>query len=324
MLSRNSGMLSQTQTTGGPSSASPDVDSSAGLRVEGLRVEFAGVVAVDDVSLQVDRGQVVGFLGPNGSGKTTTMRAVLGLLTPQRGSVSWAGAPIADEVRQRIGYMPEERGLYLRMKTDEQVAYFGRLAGLDGGEAEKRTAYWLDRLGLADRTDSIVQDLSHGNRQRVQLAVALVHDPELLVLDEPFSGLDPVAVNAMSSIIAEHAAAGAAVLFSSHQLDLVEQLCEDVVILEHGRVRASGRVSDLRGASPSRILTIALQPATPWTPVHPDVQVIHGNADAVVVRVPRDADLAALLAQASRHGTVSTFSFEPPHLSDVFAAMVQS
>jgi ABC-2 type transport system ATP-binding protein len=302
----------------------PHVDGHDGLRVEGLRVEFAGVVAVDDVSLRVEPGQVVGFLGPNGSGKTTTMRAILGLLTPQRGTVSWAQAPITDNVRKRIGYMPEERGLYLRMKTGEQVAYFGQLAGLSGGEANSKTACWLDRLGLSDRIDSTVQDLSHGNQQRVQLAVALVHDPELLVLDEPFSGLDPVAVKAMSSIIAERAAAGAAVLFSSHQLDLVEQLCEDVVILEHGRVRASGRVSDLRGAAPSRILTIALQPATSWAPVHPDLQVIRSDAGAVVVRIPRDADLAALLAQASQHGTVSTFSFEPPPLSDVFAAMVQT
>lgn len=276
-----------------------------GLEIEQLVVQFGEIRALDGMSFSVARGQLVGFLGPNGAGKTTTMRAALGLLRPQSGTVRWDGHPVDEATRQRVGYMPEERGLYPRMKVLDQVAYFGRLAGLDRTEAFDSAANWLDRLGLSARKDELVQNLSHGNQQRVQLAVALVHDPDLLVLDEPFSGLDPVAVQTMSAVIAERAEAGAAVLFSSHQLDLVEDLCEDVVIVDRGRVILSGTVTELRASSPSRRLAIT------WDDGTTDERVID-----------RDADLDELLAAARQRGRITAFTFEPPSLNEIFLEAV--
>jgi ABC-2 type transport system ATP-binding protein len=277
-----------------------------GLEVEDLAVRFGEVQALDRVSFAVAPGQLVGFLGPNGAGKTTTMRAVLGLVRADRGEVRWHGGQVDAEVRRRIGYMPEERGLYPRMKVLEQVVYFGRLAGMTAADARAAGAAWLERLGLAARAGELVQNLSHGNQQRVQLAVALVHDPEMLVLDEPFSGLDPVAVQTMIDVIAERAAAGVAVLFSSHQLDLVEDLCEDVVIVDHGRVVLSGTVSALRESSPARHVTVT------W-------------ADGSTERrtVAHDTDAAAVLEDASARGPITSFSFEPPRLDEIFLAAVK-
>jgi ABC-2 type transport system ATP-binding protein len=276
-----------------------------GLTIDGLAVQFGDIRALDGVSLAVDRGQLVGFLGPNGAGKTTTMRAVLGLLDPQKGDIRWRGGPVTEGVRRRIGYMPGERGLYPRMKVRDQVVYFGRLAGLSLDAARASATSWLERLGLGDRFDELVQNLSHGNQQRVQLAVALVHDPELLVLDEPFSGLDPLAVQTMSQVIAERAEAGASVLFSSHQLDLVEDLCEDVVVVDRGQVVLSGTVTSLREAAPERRLSIT------WS-------------DGVTAErtVPRDADLDALLVGARARGSITALKYEPPSLNELFLAAV--
>jgi ABC-2 type transport system ATP-binding protein len=277
-----------------------------GLTVDRLVVEFGELRALDGVTFTVAPGQLVGFLGPNGAGKTTAMRAILGLVRPQAGTVSWNGARIDEGTRRRIGYMPEERGLYPRMKVHEQVSYFGRLAGLPTATARDAAAQWLERLGLAERFDELVQNLSHGNQQRVQLAVALVHDPQLLVLDEPFSGLDPVAVRTMVDVIAERSADGASVLFSSHQLDLVEDLCEDVVIVDHGRVVLAGTVTQLRDRSPTRELVIT------WS---------DGTTERKVV--DRSVDLTEVLADAQQRGSVTAFTFEPPRLDDIFLAAVR-
>jgi ABC-2 type transport system ATP-binding protein len=208
------------------------------------------------------------------------------------------------------------------MKVHEQVTYFGRLAGLPVRAARDAAGSWLERLGLGDRFASQVQDLSHGNQQRVQLAVALVHDPSLLVLDEPFSGLDPLAVATMSSIIAERAAAGSAVLFSSHQLDLVEGLCDNVVIVDHGHPVATGTVGALRSASPHRIVRIELErPPTHdavWPPRLPDADVLESGPMLYRARVSREIGPAEVLRAMGPGAQVRSFSVEPPPLSDVF------
>jgi ABC-2 type transport system ATP-binding protein len=234
------------------------------------------------------------------------MRALLGLVRPQQGAIRWRGGDVDEAVRRRIGYMPEERGMYPRMKVLEQVEYFGRLAGMTAPDARASATAWLERLGLEARLDELVQNLSHGNQQRVQLAIALVHEPELLVLDEPFSGLDPVAVRTMVDVIAERAAAGASVLFSSHQLDLVEDLCEDVVIVDRGRVVLSGTVSRLREEAPTR-----------------EVSITWSDGTTVQHTVDRDADLEAVLADARQRGSITAFTFEPPRLDDIFLAAVR-
>jgi ABC-2 type transport system ATP-binding protein len=193
------------------------------------------------VSFSVEPGQMFGFVGPNGAGKTTTMRIVMGVLDPDAGNVTWRGEPVDFDVRRRFGYMPEERGLYPKMRVHDQLAYLASLHGV--GDPDR----WIERLGLAERAGDRVEELSLGNQQRVQLAAALVHEPEVLVLDEPFSGLDPVGVDVLSGVLTEYAATGVPVVFSSHQLDLVERLCEAVAIIKDGRLVASGSVEELRG-----------------------------------------------------------------------------
>ena len=216
------------------------------LEVIDLSRRYGDVVALDGLSFTVEPGQLFGFVGPNGAGKTTTMRIILGVLEPDGGEVRWRGRPVDLETRARFGYMPEERGLYPKMRVRDQLAYFASLHGLARAEAAAAADRWLERLGLADRAGDRVESLSLGNQQRVQLGVALVHGPELLVLDEPFSGLDPVGVDVLSGVLQRPADEGVPVVFSSHQLELVERLCESVAIVKDGRLVASGRVEELR------------------------------------------------------------------------------
>ena len=216
------------------------------LEIRGLTKRYGSVTALDGASFTARRGRLVGFLGPNGAGKTTTMRCIFGLATPDAGDVRWDGAGIDATTRLRFGYMPEQRGLYPRMRVLDQLAYFGQHHGLSSRDARARGQAWLERFGLADRAKSKLEDLSHGNQQRVQLATALVHDPELLVLDEPFSGLDPIGIATMTEVLRERAEQGVGVVFSSHQLDLVEDVCEDVVIISRGRVVAAGAIDELK------------------------------------------------------------------------------
>src|SRR5687767_15168524 len=217
------------------------------LIAEGLQRRFGDVVALDGLSLTVGAGEVLGFLGPNGSGKTTALRSILGISEPDAGTVTWNNAPVDDAARRRFGYLPEERGLYPGMKIAEQLAYFATLYGIDHGKGLQNAGRWLERLGLADRVDDKLDSLSLGNQQRVQLAAALVHEPELLILDEPFSGLDPVGVDVMANALRSRVEQGVSVVFSSHQLDLVERLCDAVGIIKDGRMHAVGTVQDLRG-----------------------------------------------------------------------------
>jgi ABC-2 type transport system ATP-binding protein len=293
------------------------------LQLDGLDKRFGDVVALDGCSFAVGRGEMMGFLGPNGAGKTTAMRSVFGLMSLDRGSVSWRGAPIDRAVRLHFGYMPEERGLYQRMRVLDQVAYFGRLHGVAGDAAVTAARRLLTSLGLEEQLRDRVQDLSHGNQQRVQLAVALVHEPDLIVLDEPFSGLDPVAAARLAEVLAERARAGAAVLFSSHQLDVVEHLCEDVVIVDRGRVVLSGRVEDLRATSPRRYLEAVVRGAgAAWAETVPRATLVSHRGDRVRLRLDRPFDLSDLLARARAAGEVEEFSLTTPDLSEVFMEAV--
>src|ERR1700754_2641348 len=216
------------------------------LDLDGLTRRFGDVVALDDLTFSVAPGRMFGFVGPNGAGKTTAMRIVLGVLDPDAGTVRWNGAPIDAATRARFGYMPEERGLYPKMQLRDELFYFARLHALPATGAAEAADRWIERLGLTERARDRVETLSLGNQQRVQLGVALVHDPEVLVLDEPFSGLDPVGVDVLSGVLRGLADEGVPVLFSSHQLELVERLCESVAIVNRGRLVAAGRVDDLR------------------------------------------------------------------------------
>ena len=293
------------------------------LRVQGLRKRYGDVVALDAASFSVDPGRIVGFLGPNGAGKTTAMRCILGLVEPDAGTITFGAAPLDETTRLSFGYMPEERGLYPKMRIGEQLAYFGRLSGMTPDDARSESAAWLDRFGLGDRASAPLEQLSHGNQQRVQLAAALIHKPRIAVLDEPFAGLDPIGVHTMSGVLRELSARGTGVLFSSHQLDLVEDVCQDVVVIERGRVVLSGVLDELREASPIRQLELDVD-GRPWTsPMLDDVRT-EAVDDHVVHLVNQAIDLEAILRAAEFDGRVTRMRFEPPTLSDLFREAVRS
>jgi ABC-2 type transport system ATP-binding protein len=289
------------------------------LELQGLRRTFGSLVALDDLSFEVPAGQVAGFLGPNGAGKTTTMRAIFGLTDLDAGTVRWNDAPVGQAERRRFGYMPEERGLYPGMLVGEQIRYLGRLHGLSATESATATDAWLERLEIADRKDSKVETLSHGNQQRVQLAAALVHDPELLVLDEPLSGLDPTGIDAIGRVLVDQARAGCCVLFSSHQLDQVEELCEQVTIIDHGRLVVSGTV-DALATSGARRLVVRIEGdrTGAWAGQLPGVTVSEVAGGAVRLVLEDSVDSDEVLQAAMRAGRVTQFSFERRRLSEVF------
>ena len=292
------------------------------LDVREVGKRFGDVVALDGVSLTVGDGQIVGFLGPNGAGKSTTMRAVMGLIAIDAGQITWDGEPITATVRRRFGYMPAERGMYPKMTVRDQLVYFARLAGLSPADADTAAVKWMKRVDVIGRADDEVQALSSGNQQRVQLAIALVHEPELLILDEPFSGLDPVAVENMKTILTEQLVAGTSVLFSSHQLDLVSDVSRDVVIVDAGRVVMQGDVRDLRERAGFRYATIGFAEETEWTPTRVGVQVVEHLTRGIRLKVGADTGPAELLDDAGRAGRVVEFSFTPPDLSEVFLAAI--
>jgi ABC-2 type transport system ATP-binding protein len=289
------------------------------LALHGLRRTYGPVTALDGLTFDVPSGRVVGFLGPNGAGKTTTMRAIFGLTDLEAGSVEWNGAPVAQAQRRRFGYMPEERGLYPGMLVGEQIEYLGRLHGLSRGEAVRRGQAWLERLSLGERVGDKVEQLSHGNQQRVQLAAALVHEPELLVLDEPLAGLDPAGIDAISAVLIEQAHAGVCVLFSSHQLDLVEDLCELVTIIDHGHVVVSGTVDELVTAGARRLVVrVEGDRAAGWAKGEPGVTVSEVSGGAARLVLDADTDSDQVLRAAMAAGRVTEFSFGRRRLSEVF------
>ena len=290
-----------------------------------LSKSYGETVALRGVSMTVPDGRMVGFVGRNGSGKTTTMRIVLGVLRADSGEVSFNGSPITAAVRRRFGYMPEERGLYPKMRIKDQLVYLGTLHGLTRVGARTRADHWLERLGVADRAKDQVQTLSLGNQQRVQLAAALVHDPELLVLDEPFSGLDPVGVDVLAAALTERARAGVGVVFSSHQLDLVERLCQDVVILDAGAVRASGTVDHVRhDGRPERYRAKTADDPSSWLYLLPGTRLIsHDPASGnSVLEPPPGTDPVALLDAVRSATPLQSFTLVEPSLADLFRAVV--
>ncbi len=289
------------------------------LRIEGLRRRFGSITALDNLSFDVTAGQVIGFLGPNGAGKTTTMRAIFGLTDLDAGTVLWNGAVVSQAERRRFGYMPEERGLYPGMLVGDQVEYLGRLHGMNAESAHREALHWLERLEIADRIGSKVESLSHGNQQRVQLAAALVHGPDLLVLDEPLAGLDPTGIDTIASVLIEQAQSGRCVLFSSHQLDQVESICESVTIIDHGHLVASGTVDELTTSGARRLVVrVEGDREAGWARGIDGVTIseVSGGEARLVLDTSVDSD--AVLHAAMAAGHVTEFVFARRRLSEVF------
>ena len=292
------------------------------LTIENVTKHYGERAALDDVTFDVTPGALTGFVGANGSGKTTTMRIIMGVLSADSGAVTLDGRPVDSGDRRHFGYMPEERGLYPKMKVAEQIVYLGRLHGMTPRDASDSATHLLDRLGLGERADDTVESLSLGNQQRAQIAAALVHSPTLLILDEPFSGLDPMAIETVLGVLQDFASRGAPVLFSSHQLDIVERLCDHLVIIGDGRIRASGTRESIRSQHASSRFELTVDGDAEWVRAMPGVTAV--DLDGGRVSFDATADAAQeVLRRALSAGPVRDFAPQHPSLAQIFQEVVR-
>lgn len=292
------------------------------LEVHNVSRSFAERLVLDDVNFTVPRGALTGFVGANGAGKTTTMRIIMGLLKASSGTVSLDGKPLEGDTRPHFGYMPEERGLYPKQPIIDQLVHLGQLHSLSRSEARRRAMELLARFGLDDRAKSKLESLSLGNQQRVQVAAALLHEPEVLILDEPFSGLDPIAVDSMSSILRDYASRGVPVLFSSHQLDLLDVLVDHLVIIQDGRILANASAEDLRASQATRH-KLSLGADAGWLRDEPGVEVIDISGSRALVNFQTEADSQRVLREALSLGTVTEFAIHRPALADIYREIIK-
>ncbi|MEO5535088.1 MAG: ATP-binding cassette domain-containing protein [Pseudolysinimonas sp.] len=292
------------------------------LQIRGVGKRFGTRQVLEDVSFDVIEGRMTGFVGGNGAGKTTTMRIILGVLEPDSGDVTLDGKHLGSGDRRGFGYMPEERGLYPKMRLLEQLVYLARLHGLDPDAARTNARELLGRLGLGERENDPLEKLSLGNQQRAQIAAALVHDPAVLVLDEPFSGLDPMGVETVVDVLRERAARGVPVLFSSHQLDIVERLCDDLVIIADGRIRAAGPRADLQAQHASLRYRLVAND-TNWLDAFPGVTIADRSADGVLFDADTAETVQKVLAAALARGAVTDFGRQNPTLADIYREIVR-
>jgi ABC-2 type transport system ATP-binding protein len=292
------------------------------LVLDHVQRSFGAVSAVRNISLTVERGSTFGLLGPNGAGKTTTMRMILGILLPDAGTVTWNGAPIDGDVRRRFGYLPEERGLYGKMTVRAQIMYFGRLHGLAENDAGQRADRWIERLELGAYAKRPCSELSKGNQQKVQVACAALHDPEFIILDEPFSGLDPVNAEMLLAVLRDLQARGATLVLSSHQMWQIEHLCDRFCIIAAGEVRAAGTLAELRSTWPTR--TIVVEPAQPALAAvlaaEPHAVARPESNEMLAYDVPAGTPLPPLLRRLVAAGEVSRFEQREPSLNDIYLA----
>ena len=293
------------------------------LHLDGITKSYGGRRVLDDVSFSVAPGRLTGFVGGNGAGKTTTMRVALGVLAKDAGSVVLNGSPVTTSDRRRFGYMPEERGLYPKMKVAEHIAYLARLHGFGKAEATAKATTLLERLGLGERLGDLVETLSLGNQQRAQIAASLVHEPDVLILDEPFSGLDPLAVDVVAGVLQEKAAAGAAVLFSSHQLDVVERLCDDLVIIAGGTIRAAGTREALRAEHATHRYELVSRGDAGWLRDEPGVTVLDFDGGYALFDADDDTSAQRVLQGAVSRGDVVSFAPQRPTLAEIFKEVIQ-
>ena len=293
------------------------------LVLTGITKSYGSRRVLDDVSFEVAPGRLTGFVGGNGAGKTTTMRIVLGLLSADGGTVVLDGRPLTGDQRSHFGYMPEERGLYPKMKVLEQIVYLARLHGFNKADATTRATALLTELGLEERLNDTIESLSLGNQQRAQIAAALVHDPEVLILDEPFSGLDPLAVDVVASVLQSSAAKGASILFSSHQLDVVERLCDDLVILAGGQIRAAGSRDGLRAEHAGNRYELVSSGDAGWLRAEPGVTVVDFEGGYALFDADGPETAQRVLRTAVERGDVASFAPKHPSLAQIFKEVIQ-
>jgi ABC-2 type transport system ATP-binding protein len=295
------------------------------LKIDGLRKRFGEVQALDGVSFEVRPGEVFGFLGANGAGKTTTMRIALGFLHADEGTVTWRDREARDWPRRTWGYMPEERGLYLRMAVLDQLIYYASLYGVPRAKARSDALEWLGRFRIAEYADRRAESLSKGNQQKVQFIATVLHDPDVILMDEPFVGLDPVNVLLLKNAFLEMRDRGKTLVFSTHQLDMAEELCESVAIIDHGRVVTAGPTREVKRSTGRQTVRLATSRDgdLAWLRSLPHVVVTRQGEDFTELRVDAGGDPQELLhAAMDRGGDVLRFEVADPSLEEVFVERV--
>ena len=297
-----------------------------GLNIHQISKSFGAFKAVDDISFTVTPGRIFGFLGTNGAGKTTTMRMILDIIRADSGTITWNGTPTSDIPRNNFGYLPEERGLYPKMQVEAQLLFLAQLYGADLNKARATLDEWLERLNITENRHKQVDQLSKGNQQKIQFLAAIIHDPEILILDEPFSGLDPVNADQMKQAFLEMRDRGKTLIFSTHQLDDAQELCHDVVIINRGKVLISGEVTDVRRSMGRQVVRMALagNASLDWAATIPGVSIERQREDGAELRVPDAESAQALLVEAvNRNLVVTQFDINYPSLNDIFLDLVR-
>lgn len=292
------------------------------LKVEHATKKFGDFTAVDDLSLQIEEGQMHGFLGANGAGKTTTFRMILGLLDPTQGNVRWKGEPITYATSRDVGYLPEERGLYPKMKVEDQLVYLGQLRQMGKADAKRETAAWLERFEVPHYASKKVEELSKGNQQKIQLIASLLHRPSLLILDEPFSGLDPVNVEMLKGAILEFQKQGATIVFSSHRMDHVEELCDDMSIMDKGKKVIGGSIREVKRTFGKQNVRVKMDQDLSALRDIRGVENFTKTHDGALLQIADEAVAQKILAESMSLGTLRHFGIEEPSLEEIFIAKV--
>jgi ABC-2 type transport system ATP-binding protein len=295
------------------------------LTVEHINKSFAHVQAINDLSMEVQEGAIFGFLGANGAGKTTTMRMILDILRPDSGSITWNGRDVRQVPRRFFGYLPEERGLYPKMRVDEQLLFLARLNGLAKQAAEKALTEWLERFQISENRTKKIEELSKGNQQKVQFLATILHDPAILVMDEPFSGLDPVNANVLKDAFLELHRRGKTIIFSTHQLEQAEELCQNIVIINKGQSVVQGSVREVKQKSGRNVARLKLDndPEASWLEQLAGVQVTKRREDYIEMHIPADLNPNVIVEAALHHGgIISRFELTEPSLTEIFIELV--
>jgi len=295
------------------------------LLVERVSKTFTKVQAVNDLSMQVKQGEIFGFLGPNGAGKTTTIRMILDIIRPDAGQISWNGKPVTEVSRRAWGYLPEERGLYPKMAVDEQLIFLARLYGMPKARVERDLTEWLERFEISQNRKKKVEELSKGNQQKIQFLATILHDPDILIMDEPFSGLDPLNVNLLKNAFLEMHRRGKTIIFSTHQMETVEELCEDIAIINKGQIVVSGSLREVKRSSGRTIIRLALDNdlTIGWLDQIAGVAVSKRRQDYVEMELHAPATPDLILQTALRQGGhITRFEVVEPSLNDIFIERV--
>src|SRR6266478_2986276 len=295
------------------------------LTVEHINKSFAQVQAIKDLSMEVQEGAIFGFLGANGAGKTTTMRMILDILRPDSGSITWNGRDVREVPRRNWGYLPEERGLYPKMRVDEQLLFLARLNGLSKQAAEKELTEWLERFQISANRKKKIEELSKGNQQNVQFLATILHDPTILIMDEPFSGLDPVNANVLKEAFLELHRRGKTIIFSTHQLEQVEELCQDIVLINKGQVVVQGSVQEIKRQHGRNVARLKLDndPEASWLDALVGVHVTKRRQDYLEMQFQANLNPNLIVEAALQHGgIISRFEVVEPSLTDIFMELV--